>query len=309
MTSNAYLDEPFVDEAKPQNDCFPIEECYVSLKGRKLCVRSCGDKGNPPIVLQHGIQSHAGVWDRIGRRLAQQGFYVVMPDRRGHGKSDGFDAYHLFDYVADLNAIVRERLNKPFLLLGHCESCMITALYAGAYPETLVAAAFLQFPIPPRQAVNDITKADLVRTFLNRTTQPQVHAVLGSVQEAVQRSIEASPFPMPEDVAMHVAQRNIRRVDGGFVWRWDPEILNYRLLYNTIDMGVVSTSLAGIKSPVMFIYGNDSSLIKLDGDRHWAVTHALRPDAQQILVPGGHYPHMQSSSEVLVSILTEAARA
>ncbi|MFT5197354.1 MAG: pimeloyl-ACP methyl ester carboxylesterase, partial [Cellvibrionaceae bacterium] len=36
-------------------------------------------------VLIHGVTSNAQSWIRVGPRLAEQGYYVVAPNLRGHG--------------------------------------------------------------------------------------------------------------------------------------------------------------------------------------------------------------------------------
>ena len=50
-------------------------------------------KANPSraaVLFLHGIQSHAGWYDLSASRLAQAGFTVLQPDRRGSGSVPEF---------------------------------------------------------------------------------------------------------------------------------------------------------------------------------------------------------------------------
>lgn len=283
-----------------------IDEYFINVRGNKICVRSCGPEEGQLILFVHGIQSHAGVWEKISKLLAEKGYRVVAMDRRGHGLSDHTQTYYLFDYVSDLNAVVRQLTDKPFTLVGHCESSLITALYAGAFPERMENLLYIQFPIAPRKPMDDMTRSELLVTFLKNLTIDNQHNVVADVQAAAERSKQGAPFPMPDDVALHVAKRNIKPQEKGYIWRWDPMILNYRLLYNTIDMSIIGTSLAKVKSPVTFIYGNESTLMETDKDRHFEVTASLNPQAKHVLVPGGHYPHMETNANILMNVIMDS---
>ncbi|MCB0026454.1 MAG: alpha/beta fold hydrolase, partial [Anaerolineales bacterium] len=45
-------------------------------------------------VLIHGVTSNSQSWIRVGPRLAEQGYYVVAPDLRGHGDSPKADGHY-----------------------------------------------------------------------------------------------------------------------------------------------------------------------------------------------------------------------
>jgi pimeloyl-ACP methyl ester carboxylesterase len=69
------------------------------------------------IVLIHGVTSSAASWVRVGPALADDGFYVVAPDLRGHGHSPKADGQYALDLmVGDLAESVPR---APALLVGH----------------------------------------------------------------------------------------------------------------------------------------------------------------------------------------------
>jgi pimeloyl-ACP methyl ester carboxylesterase len=77
-----------------------------------------GDPGaERSAVLIHGVTSNAQSWVRVGPRLAAEGYYVVAPDLRGHGRSPKADGrYSLEEMAGDL----AENLpTRPELVVGH----------------------------------------------------------------------------------------------------------------------------------------------------------------------------------------------
>jgi len=58
--------------------------------------------GDRRALLLHGINGDAGVWWRIGQRLADSGWTATAVDLRGHGTAPRTADYRLADYVDDL---------------------------------------------------------------------------------------------------------------------------------------------------------------------------------------------------------------
>lgn len=73
----------------------------VSLAdGRRFPHREIG--GGPPLVLLHGWAMSSAVFGEIAGNL-QQHFRLLIPDLRGHGRSDPGDGYLLEQFAADLD--------------------------------------------------------------------------------------------------------------------------------------------------------------------------------------------------------------
>jgi pimeloyl-ACP methyl ester carboxylesterase len=107
--------------------------------------RTGGEK--PPLVLVHGILAGGITWLRVAGAL-ERDFDVIMPDARGHGRSDGIASgvsYDLLvdDLVDDLAALIHTLdLDRP-ILLGHSMGGCTSALLAAKHPE-LVRAILLE---------------------------------------------------------------------------------------------------------------------------------------------------------------------
>jgi non-heme chloroperoxidase len=55
--------------------------------GAELIAESWGRPHHPTVVLLHGGGQTRHAWRRAGERLAELGFYALIPDLRGHGES------------------------------------------------------------------------------------------------------------------------------------------------------------------------------------------------------------------------------
>jgi lysophospholipase len=103
------------------------------------------DEGAPAarVVISHGYAEHGGRYRHVAERLTGAGLAVVVPDHRGHGRSEGRPvSIDRFDtYVDDLHQVLRDATaelgDAPTILLGHSMGGLIAAVYALRHPEEL----------------------------------------------------------------------------------------------------------------------------------------------------------------------------
>ena len=97
-----------------------MQEQFLQINGLRICVASLGS--GPAIVISHGWLDHAGSWMQVAQQLASAGFRVIVPDQRGHGRSEHVPQsshYHFPDYVADLALLLNVMQLKEYSLIGH----------------------------------------------------------------------------------------------------------------------------------------------------------------------------------------------
>lgn len=105
-------------------------------------------KGDEPskghIHLLHGMAEHSGRYVSFAESLVAAGFSVSMHDHRGHGrtaeKNDAplgfFAARNGFSQVVeDVETVMQELVDGPFILFGHSMGSFIARRYAQLYPE------------------------------------------------------------------------------------------------------------------------------------------------------------------------------
>src|SRR5262245_19569861 len=105
----------------------------------RLEVLEAGEGGRP-LLLTHGFTGAKEDFGDWIDRFADEGWWVVAPDLRGHGGSDQpetEDLYSLATYAADLLALADQLGWNRFSLVGHSMGGMIAQEVAVEAPERL----------------------------------------------------------------------------------------------------------------------------------------------------------------------------
>jgi proline iminopeptidase len=111
-----------------------------------------GDRKNPALLYVHGgPRGNATLFEgTTAKALADKGYYVIVYDRRGEGRSADANAKMTFDEaIADLNNLIKEYGVGKVSILGHSFGGIVSTLYTNAFPEKverliLVGALFSQ---------------------------------------------------------------------------------------------------------------------------------------------------------------------
>jgi N-formylmaleamate deformylase len=125
------------------------EEGEILVDGVRVhYTRTGGSK--PPVVLAHGALDDGLCWTRIALAL-QADYDVVMPDSRGHGRSDhGNGDYSSEARARDLSGVIRALgLERP-VVGGHSMGADTALHLAATYPE-LIRGVFLEDPPMPTE--------------------------------------------------------------------------------------------------------------------------------------------------------------
>lgn len=84
-----------------------------------LFYRRYGIEGNQPLIILHGLFGISDNWVTFGRRIADEGFDVIIPDQRNHGHSPHSDNFNYLALTDDLFDLI-EKLNlKNIMVIGH----------------------------------------------------------------------------------------------------------------------------------------------------------------------------------------------
>lgn len=119
----------------------------------KLYVKAYGDSANQPVIFVHGGPPHSSLDFEVttAEKLAQKGFYVVVFDQRGQGRSDETDPsqYSYQIYADDIKSMIDSmKLHEP-ILIGHSHGGPISIAFDRAYPgvakKIVLAAAPIDF--------------------------------------------------------------------------------------------------------------------------------------------------------------------
>ena len=108
------------------------------VNGRALYSKAYGNSDNPAIIFIHGGPSgNSTLFEATtAQPLADKGFYVIVYDRRGEGRS--MDSAATFTYreaVTDLNEIYKTYHIGKATLIAHSFGGLVATLFTGNYPE------------------------------------------------------------------------------------------------------------------------------------------------------------------------------
>ncbi|MFZ0214462.1 MAG: alpha/beta hydrolase [Candidatus Dormiibacterota bacterium] len=116
----------------------------VVVNGARVHYLRSGGSG-PPLLLLHGFSDSGGCWSRVAHDL-EDSYDVVMPDARGHGRSERAGGpVDAAQRVADAAGLITAlRLHRP-AVAGHSMGAMTAAALEVAHPE-LVGCLVLEDP-------------------------------------------------------------------------------------------------------------------------------------------------------------------
>jgi alpha-beta hydrolase superfamily lysophospholipase len=120
---------------------------HTASDGTVLASRHWRPDGAPrgTVVLLHGIVSHGGWYEATGRALADHGYAVHLPDRRGSGLSSAApsDVSHWSVWRDDILAHLRQCSERPVVLCGISWGAKLAAVAAAAEPQSIAGLGLL----------------------------------------------------------------------------------------------------------------------------------------------------------------------
>lgn len=135
--------------------------CTNELFSQNLYVQTFGKSTDPALFFLHGGPGYncASFEGTIAPRLANAGFYVVVYDRRGEGRSPDPNAtYTLAQSLEDLRLLYKQLDLQQALLVGHSFGGFVATLFAAQYPQQVRGLVLVSTP-PNLQATFEHIRA------------------------------------------------------------------------------------------------------------------------------------------------------
>ena len=105
------------------------------------------------IVCLHGMRDHGNSLRAIASYFPYS--RVLLPDLRGHGRSDWANSYSLVEFVADLRFVSEQLSLEQFDLVGHSLGCHIATRYAAYFGDQVRRLVVIDGFGPPRPPAAD----------------------------------------------------------------------------------------------------------------------------------------------------------
>lgn len=191
------------------------EERETTCEGTSIAYRAWGDPADRNIVLVHGGAAHSRWWDHIAPLLAR-GWRVVAMDLSGHGDSGRRDRYSLDIWAREVLAVVTDAgTAASTVVIGHSMGGLVTLRLAALAGSQIAGAVAVDSPI--RDMAPEDREARQHRAFGPLRVYPTREAIIARFR------------PIPDQpalawIAEHVAATSIRPAEGGWTWKFDPQV-------------------------------------------------------------------------------------
>jgi proline iminopeptidase len=134
----------------------------IVANGQALYSRAFGSSTNKPVIFLHGGPGNSAVYFEAttAQKLADKGFYVIIYDRRGEGRSRDDQAKMNFqEAFDDLNSLYTKYGLKKATLIGFSFGGLITAQFAEKFPEKIKSLVLVSALVSQQESYNTILKS------------------------------------------------------------------------------------------------------------------------------------------------------
>jgi proline iminopeptidase len=131
------------------------------VAGQEIYVRTFGKSTDRPVIYLHGGPGYNCVNFEItsAQKLADKGFFVIVYDRSGEGRSTSVNALFTFnDSFATINKIYTDYGLKQATLLGHSFGGILATLFAEKFPEKIQSVILLGAPVSLQESFKTIIR-------------------------------------------------------------------------------------------------------------------------------------------------------
>lgn len=228
----------------------PQHVTYIGSTGLRLTGDAWGSEDAPPVLLLHGGGQTRHAWGGTARALAQQGWYAVALDMRGHGDSEWCPEgdYMIDRYVADLHKVLGNFQQKP-VLVGASLGGITSLLTEGETPQSCIGIVLVD--VTPRIEQEG---ADRILAFMS--AYPNGFASLEEAADHVASYIPHRPRPKDQSGL----SKNLRLgADGRYRWHWDPNMINPRRRVR--DPERMLAAARALKVPTLLVRGKISDVV------------------------------------------------
>ncbi len=250
-----------------------------------------------PIIALHGWLDNAASFIPLADLLAPH--HLLALDLPGHGHSDHLPAaahYHLSDNLHWLAAVADAMGWSRFILLGHSMGAAIACLAAAAMPQRVTGLSLIDGLGP--LAFTPSQEVERLRQLFSQQDTERRERPFAEIATAAQLRQRYSRFAISAEAATTLVERNLRGVNEGYTWRFDPRLKEASTHYYSEEQSC--GILNAIESPALLISADEGAL---NGWQGFEARRQALPALQHEVLAGGHHLHMESPQRVAESLL------
>ena len=247
--------------------------------GQNLYTKAFGKPENKPLLFLHdGPGNNCARFEiTTAQRLANQGFYVIVYDRRGEGRSTDPNAEYSFaEASTDIQMVMQHYKLQKVSLIGHRFGGMLAVKFAQIHPELVNTVVIISTPILYHDSFSHtIARCKSIYETKNDLSNLKYIGLLQEVD---------STSPLYASYCMHHAHRNGLHTTKNptkeakaiytsikanpVLKRWNDHVTQEAAIgfannenYTTIDLSNTIKQLIEKKCTVYGLYGQDDGFI------------------------------------------------
>ncbi|WP_298154849.1 alpha/beta hydrolase [Flavobacterium sp.] len=131
----------------------------ANASAQELFVKTYGSETAKPVLFLHGGPGYNSVnfESTTAQKLADEGYFVILYDRRGEGRSTDANAKFTFEETfSDINSMLTKYKIGKINLMGHSFGGVIATLYAEKFAEKVNAVILVGAPISLQESFTNI---------------------------------------------------------------------------------------------------------------------------------------------------------
>ncbi len=249
-----------------------------------------GPPGAPALLLLHGYLAHAHWWDFVAPWLATQ-YRVLAPDFGGMGDSGQRPVYSYPQFHAEVCAFIEATGIHGCTGIGHSFGGRALLYACHARPELFARAIVVDSRLGSPE--------DPIRGFDEEWRPKKIYADQATI---LQRFLLRPLEPAPAMALDHMGRMSIREENGGWTWKFDENVTRvFQQRNNDPNRIDDAAELCGLRTPVDFIYGEESRVVTPDRAARLAT---CLPDVRSVTgIPASHHHLPVSQPIALVAVL------
>jgi proline iminopeptidase len=246
--------------------------------GQQLYTKAFGNNKNKPIIFLHGGPGYncANFEVTAAQQLADKGFFVIVYDRRGEGRSSDPNAQFTFkESFDDINSIYQKYDLKKATLIGHSFGGVVATLFAESNAKKVQSVLLVGAPVSLQTTFKSIlsksknlyqTKKDSVNLkyvlMLENMDTTSIEYSSYCFGHAMQNGFYTTANPTPEAKTIYsLFKTDSTLTKHAFKMTYEaPQGFWRNEKYTTIDLSKNIQSLFEENIQIFGLYGKDDGL-------------------------------------------------